>query len=105
MPSEENDKRNEQVMDKPLLTKRERDIVMLICREYSNKQIAGILNISPWTVETHKKSIREKTGSFTVVGVVIYALRNNIFTNLLFFLVSALLDADACDALSCFMIA
>jgi ATP/maltotriose-dependent transcriptional regulator MalT len=38
--------------EKPLLTKRETDIVILICKEYSNKQIAGELKISIYTLET-----------------------------------------------------
>jgi DNA-binding CsgD family transcriptional regulator len=88
MPTEENSKHHEHTADKPLLTPREREIIILICEEYSNKQIAGILNISPWTVETHKKSIREKTASLTVVGVVKYALLNNIYVKIVLYILS-----------------
>ena len=67
MHTEENDKYNKPGSKKPLLTKRETDIVILICKEFSNKQIAGALGISPYTVEIHKKTIRNKTGSFTIL--------------------------------------
>jgi FixJ family two-component response regulator len=40
--------------ERPLLTKRETDIVILICKELSDKQIAGELKISIYTVETHE---------------------------------------------------
>ena len=66
--------------EKTLLTKREIEIVILASGELSTKQIAGKLNISSYTVETHMKSIRNKTGAFTIVGVLMYAVRNNIIT-------------------------
>ena len=69
------------------LTQREKEILLLTCEEKSTKQIAAALRISPHTVESHKKSIRFKTGSFTIVGIVIFAMKNNIFL----FLVLALM--------------
>lgn len=61
------------------LSIRETDVMVLMCKEHSTKQIAAALNLSPHTVESHKKSLRIKTGSFTEIGVVIYAVKNNIF--------------------------
>ncbi|MGH2566063.1 MAG: response regulator transcription factor [Ginsengibacter sp.] len=97
MHSEKDDKHKKDEIKKPLLTKRETAIVILICKEYSNKQIAAELSISPYTVESHKKTIRNKTGSYTVVGVVLYATRNNIFLQALLFILSSLQGGDFPD--------
>jgi DNA-binding NarL/FixJ family response regulator len=60
-----------------LLTDREREILKLIAREYSNKQIAEELFISERTVETHRKNIFKKTGTSSLVGLIKYAYANN----------------------------
>lgn len=93
----ENNKYNKPCTKKTFFTKRETDIVILICKEFSNKQIAGELKISPHTVETHKKSIRTKTKSFTIVGVALYAARNNIFMHALAFIFPSFIDVDCCE--------
>ena len=100
MSSEENGKHKKPGSKKTLLTKRETDIVILICKEYSNKQIAGTLKISPYTVETHKKAIRNKTGAFTAVGVALYAARNNIFLHVVAFTLSSFLNGELCEVFS-----
>lgn len=84
---------------KPLLTRRETDIIILICKEYSNKQIAAELRLSPYTVEDHKKSIRRKTKSLTVVGVALYAAKNQIITQIIFFIFSAFSDGNPFEML------
>ena len=61
------------------LSARETEVLILMCQENSSKQIAHLLNISPETVNTHKKALRKKTGSFTEVGVVIFAVKNHLF--------------------------
>lgn len=97
MRIEENSKYKKYEIKKPRLTERETAIVILICKEYSNKQIAAELCISPYTVEDHKKSIRIKTGSFTVVGVALYAAKNNIFVQWPAFIFSSFFGGDFCD--------
>ncbi len=68
---------------KPSLTPREEEIVKLIVKEYSTKQIAEILFISERTVETHRKNILKKTGNKTLVGLIKYAFAHNLMsTNL-----------------------
>jgi DNA-binding CsgD family transcriptional regulator len=52
------------------LTPREKQIANLILAEKSNASIATELSISERTVETHRKSIYNKTGAKTVVGLV-----------------------------------
>jgi DNA-binding NarL/FixJ family response regulator len=64
--------------DKVSLTSREIEIVQLATREKCSKEIADSLNISTRTVEKHRKHIMEKTQSKNFIGVVLYALRNNL---------------------------
>jgi DNA-binding NarL/FixJ family response regulator len=60
------------------LSTRELQILKLITKEFSNKQIADQLNISERTVETHRKNIFRKTGSASLVGLVKYAFANKL---------------------------
>ena len=73
-----------------LLTNREIVIIRLICREFSNKQIAAELHISPYTVEDHKKNIRRKMRVLTVVGVVMYAVNNQLLVQIFLMLIGAI---------------
>ena len=60
------------------LSEREIEIVQLIADQLTSKQIAKKLNLSPLTVETHRKNILKKTGTNNVVGLVRYAYKNNL---------------------------
>jgi DNA-binding CsgD family transcriptional regulator len=60
------------------LSDREKDVVRLICQECTNNEIAEKLYISPRTVESHRQRIVEKIGAKNTVGIVIYAIINNI---------------------------
>ena len=60
------------------LTTREIEIVQLIEKEYSNKQIADSLFISERTVETHRKNIFRKTKTSGVIGLVKYAYEHRL---------------------------
>lgn len=60
------------------LTKREIEIIKLICQEYSTPEIAEALFISPLTVETHRKNILKKTKVKTIVGLIKFAIDNNL---------------------------
>jgi DNA-binding NarL/FixJ family response regulator len=61
-----------------LLTDREKEIVKLIAKEYSNRDIAEELFISERTVETHRKNIFKKTGTTSLVGLIKFAYANNL---------------------------
>ena len=76
MAAEENNQLNGNDYTNFSLTKRELEIVSLICSEYSTKQIAAELLISPHSIGTHTKNIRKKIGVFTLVGVAVAAVRN-----------------------------
>lgn len=58
-----------------LLTPRETEILMLVARGHTNKEIAGQLHLSVKTVEGHKTKIGEKLGLQTRADMVRYALR------------------------------
>lgn len=61
-----------------LLTSREREILQLIAKEYSNRDIAEELFISERTVETHRKNIFRKTKTNSIVGLIKFAYANNL---------------------------
>lgn len=61
-----------------LLTDREREILKLIAREFTNKQMAEELFISERTIETHRKNIFRKTGTNNLVGLIKFAYANNL---------------------------
>ena len=54
------------------------EIVRLIEKEYSNRQIAETLFISERTVETHRKNIFRKTNTNSVIGLVKYAYEHKL---------------------------
>jgi DNA-binding NarL/FixJ family response regulator len=60
------------------LSRREKEVLKLILKEYSNAQIAAALYISPRTVDAHKRNLLEKTGSKNLAGLVLYAFRNGL---------------------------
>lgn len=60
------------------ITNREKQLIGLIEKNYSNKEIAAAFNISLLTVETHRKNILRKTGASNVLSLVKWAYENNI---------------------------
>jgi two-component system response regulator NreC len=61
-----------------ILSKREIEILKLICKEYSNADIAAKLFLSISTVETHRKNLIAKLGVNNTVGLVKFALKNKL---------------------------
>lgn len=60
------------------LTAREIEIIQLIEKEMSNKQIAEQLFLSERTIETHRKNIFRKTNTSSVIGLVKYAYEHKL---------------------------
>jgi DNA-binding NarL/FixJ family response regulator len=60
------------------LTTRERDIVVWIANGHSHKQIAAALNISPKTVESHRRNIMRKLGLKSAARLVRYAIHHGL---------------------------
>jgi len=63
-----------------LLTPREREILQLVAEGKSNKEIAGMLNLSVYTVETHRANLMEKLGLKGVPELILYAVRKGIIS-------------------------
>ncbi len=61
-----------------ILTERELEIITLIALEFSGKEISDKLFISTNTVETHRKNIMKKIGAKNTIGLVKYAIKNNL---------------------------
>jgi DNA-binding CsgD family transcriptional regulator len=61
------------------LTKRETEIIRLICGEFTNKEIADRLFISTRTVEGHREKILQKIKAKNTVGIVKYAIENMLY--------------------------
>lgn len=66
--------------DKPenLLSEREKEILILVCQEYSSAQIADKLFISTGTVDSHRKNILIKLAVTNTVGLVKYAIKHKL---------------------------
>src|SRR5271169_752958 len=63
-----------------LLTPREREILQLIAEGKSNKDVANLLNLSVYTVETHRSNIMEKLHLRGVPELILYAVRKGIIS-------------------------
>lgn len=74
-----NPHRNITINPENLLTSREKEILQLICNQYTTQEIAKSLFLSERTVDGHRNNILHKTGSKNLAGVVIYAIQAGIF--------------------------
>jgi DNA-binding NarL/FixJ family response regulator len=71
-------KRIKSDLDKKLLSKREIDVLELICAQKTTAEIADKLFISPRTVEGHRNNLLLKTQSKNVAGLVIYGIQKKL---------------------------
>lgn len=62
------------------LTDRELEILLLIAKQKTGKEIADHLFLSPKTVEGHKNSLFLKTGAKNVVGLIVYAVQHQLIS-------------------------
>ena len=60
------------------LSERETDVLVLVAKGLSSKEIADQLNISIHTVNSHRKNITHKTGIKSVAGLAVYAVIHNL---------------------------
>jgi two-component system response regulator NreC len=63
-----------------LLTPREREILQLVAEGKSNKEVANLLNLSVYTVETHRSNIMQKLNLRGVPELILYAVRKGIIS-------------------------
>jgi len=61
-----------------LLTPREREILQLVAEGKSSKEAANVLNLSVYTVDTHRANIMEKLGLKGMPELILYAVRKGI---------------------------
>ncbi|GAC1456701.1 MAG: response regulator transcription factor [Gemmatimonadaceae bacterium] len=62
------------------LSEREREIFQLIAEGHSNKDVAGVLSVSPATVETHRAHILQKLDLHNTAELVLYAVRHGVIS-------------------------
>lgn len=70
--------RSESRFSEVKLSKRELNILKMICLEYTTHQIAHEMDLSTHTVDTHRKNILSKTGAKNSVGLLKFAIENGI---------------------------
>ena len=63
-----------------LLTEREREVLQLLAEGKSNKEVAAVLNVSPYTIETHRTNLMQKLNLHNTAEIVLYAVRKAIIT-------------------------
>jgi DNA-binding NarL/FixJ family response regulator len=62
------------------LTPRERQVLQLIAQGHSNKEIAGLLQLSPNTVSAHRANLMQSLGIHKTAELVLYAIRKGLVT-------------------------
>lgn len=63
-----------------LLTDREREVLQLLAEGKSNKEVASILDLSTYTVETHRTNLMHKLNLHNTAEIVLYAVRKKIIS-------------------------
>ncbi|MEO8658803.1 MAG: response regulator transcription factor [Bryobacteraceae bacterium] len=63
-----------------LLTTREREILQLLAEGKNNKEVAGLLNLSLYTVETHRSNIFQKLNLHSSAELILYAVRKGVIS-------------------------
>jgi DNA-binding NarL/FixJ family response regulator len=61
-----------------LLTDREKEVLQLLAEGKTNKEVASVLNLSPYTVDTHRTNLMQKLGLHNTAEIVLYAVRKKI---------------------------
>ena len=61
-----------------LLTDREKEVLQLLAEGRSNKDVAQLLDLSVYTVETHRTRIMQKLNLHNTAELVLYAVRKKI---------------------------
>jgi len=67
-------------LDKKLISDREKEVLELICKQNTTKEIADLLFISTRTVDRHRDSLLDKTTSRNVAGLVAFAIQNSLIS-------------------------
>lgn len=65
-------------LDNKLISDREKEVLELICKQHTTKEIADQLILSHRTVDRHRDSLLTKTNSRNVAGLVAFAIQNSL---------------------------
>lgn len=71
-------KKTKSSFDDEYLTTREKEVLELVCQQFSTIEIAEKLCISPRTVDGHRNNLLLKTESKNIAGLVVYAIQNKV---------------------------
>ena len=63
-----------------LLTSREREVLQMIAEGKSNKEVASALNLSLYTVETHRRNLQDKLNLHSLAELILYAVRKRVIS-------------------------
>lgn len=63
-----------------LLSLREREVLQLVAAGKSTKEVAGLLNLSEYTVETHRANVMKKLGLHGLAEMILYAVRKGLIS-------------------------
>ena len=63
-----------------LLTTREREVLQLLAEGKNNKDVAALLNLSLYTVETHRSNIFQKLNFHSGAELILYAIRKGVIS-------------------------
>jgi DNA-binding NarL/FixJ family response regulator len=66
------------ILNEITLTEKEKEVLQLICMEFTAQEIAQKMDISPRTVEAIKDRLMERFGSKNTAGLVFFAVKNNL---------------------------
>lgn len=66
------------ILNEITLTDKEKEVLQLICMEFTAQEIAQKMEISPRTVEAIKDRLMERFGSKNTAGLVFFAVKNNL---------------------------
>lgn len=58
---------------------KEREVIHMICRQFSNQEMSDYLHLSVRTIEGYRKKIQEKMKVRNAVGIVIYAVKHKLY--------------------------
>jgi len=63
-----------------LLTEREKEVLQLLAEGKTNKDVAGLLDLRPQTVETHRANLMQKLGLHSTADIILYAVRKRVIS-------------------------
>ncbi len=74
-------KSNKTTFHSNVLSDREIEVVKLICKQMTTKEIADSLCLGTRTIDTYRENIFMKTGAKNIVGIVLYAMKHGLLNS------------------------